>query len=69
MSLSDQRAAYAVAEFCDSHGISKALLYKMWAAGKGPALIKVGRRTLISAAAAAEWRARMTERTPSESTR
>jgi hypothetical protein len=57
----------SVSEFCDGHRISRSLLYKLLGVGRGPATIKIGRRTLISAEAAAEWRARMgreTEQVP-----
>jgi hypothetical protein len=32
------------------------MVYKLIARGEGPAIVKVGRRTLISAEAAHEWR-------------
>jgi len=41
--------------FCLNHKISRAFLYKLWQQGKGPAKIKLGRRTLITRAAASEW--------------
>lgn len=50
------KAAQAVQEFCDDHSISRAFLYELWAAGKGPRKMMVGRKILISAEAAAEWR-------------
>lgn len=46
----------SVAEFCHEHGISRATFYKLVAEGRGPILAKIGRRTLISAEAAATWR-------------
>ena len=51
-----QRAAFSVNEFCQSHGISRAMFYKLIKCGKGPAVMKVGARTLVSAKAAATWR-------------
>lgn len=45
--------------FCETHKISRSFLYKLIAEGHGPRLMKLGRRTLISAEAAAEWRAQM----------
>jgi predicted DNA-binding transcriptional regulator AlpA len=45
--------------FCREHGISRAHFYNLLKRGDGPAIMKVGRRTLISAEAAAEWRRRM----------
>lgn len=51
------RACYTVAEFCQAHGrISRATFYELLKSGKGPALMKVGRRTMISAEAAGAWR-------------
>lgn len=49
------KSAHSVAEFCASYSISKALLYKLWREGFGPAHFKLGRRTLISAEAAEAW--------------
>ena len=55
----NQKACLSVAEFCAEHGISRALFYLLLARGDGPRVMKVGRRTLVSAEAASEWRARM----------
>src|SRR5260370_21874123 len=52
-------AAFTVPEFCSAHRISRALFYIMARDGRGPRLIKAGRRTLISAEAAEHWRRRM----------
>jgi len=57
------KPAYTVATFCADHHLSKAFLYKLIGEGKGPRLMKVGRRTLISAEAAADWRAHMEAQT------
>ena len=51
--------AFSIAEFCRRHGISRAHFYNLSKSGQGPALMRVGRRTLVSAEAAAEWRRRM----------
>ena len=51
--------AFSIPEFCCRHGISRAHFYNLSKSGQGPALMRVGRRTLISAEAAAEWRRRM----------
>lgn len=50
------RAAFTVAEFCESHRLSRSALYKMWAAGKGPRIMRVGSKVLISIEAAEAWR-------------
>lgn len=55
-----QPQAFSIREFCLAHGISRALLYILLKNGKGPAVMKLGRRTLISAESAREWRERMT---------
>ena len=51
--------AFSIAEFCRRHGISRAHFYNLWKNGAAPAVMRVGRRTLVSAEAAAEWRMRM----------
>jgi hypothetical protein len=59
------RAAQTVDEFCDDNRISRATFYELLKNGNGPRTFKVGRRTLISADAAAEWRARLESETAS----
>lgn len=55
---------FTIPQFCHNHGnISKSFLYKLIKDGKGPRLMKIGRRTLISAEAAADWRAQMERET------
>jgi hypothetical protein len=51
--------AFSVPEFCEAHRISRGLLYLMFRDGRGPRVMKAGRRTLITAEAAADWRRRM----------
>jgi len=54
---------YGVDAFCEAHSISRALFYQLLKSGKGPNIIKLGRRTLISKDAAAAWRSSLeTER-------
>jgi hypothetical protein len=51
-------AAYTVNEFCAAHRICRATLYKLWDANKGPRFMRLGpQKILITAEAAAEWRA------------
>jgi hypothetical protein len=50
------RKAYSVDEFCVSHSISRAFLYKLWNEGKGPRYMQVGTRRIISDEAGAAWR-------------
>lgn len=47
---------YSVKEFTCQHGISRALFYKLLQDGKGPRIIKAGKRTLITNEAAEDWR-------------
>ncbi len=58
-----QHNVFDIKNFCLTHKISRSFLYKLIGEGNGPRLMKLGRRTLISAESAAEWRARMEERT------
>ncbi len=54
------KPSYTIPAFCADHGnISKSFFHKLVNEGKGPRLMKIGRRTLISAEAAADWRAKM----------
>lgn len=57
------KPAYSIPGFCADHHFSKAFLYKLIKDGKGPRLMKIGRRTLISAESAADWRALMEAQT------
>ncbi|HRQ59638.1 MAG TPA: hypothetical protein PLN31_19650 [Azoarcus taiwanensis] len=57
----DHRGAYSVDEFCQAHDLSRVTFYKLLKAGKGPRIMRVMTRTLISAEAAAEWRREMEE--------
>jgi hypothetical protein len=58
-----QAAAYTIGEFCDSHRVSRAKLYDLWAQktadepfGKGPRYFLVGNHRRITNEAAADWR-------------
>lgn len=53
------RVANDVDSICRERSIFVATFYNLRKRGDGPAIMKVGRRTLISAEAAAEWRRRM----------
>jgi predicted DNA-binding transcriptional regulator AlpA len=54
-----RKSAFSVDEFCADHGISRATFYNIRSAGRGPAEMKIGTRTLISVEAAEAWRRRM----------
>jgi predicted DNA-binding transcriptional regulator AlpA len=53
----------SVPVFLSEHGLSRSLFYRLVKEGRGPRLTKIGRRTLISSEAAAEWRTRMERET------
>ncbi len=53
------RGAFTVAQFCEAHSFTKVLFYKLLKEGRGPRIMKVGTRTLISVEAAADWRREM----------
>lgn len=51
-----QKHTYTIDEFCQLHNISRTTFYSLMKQGNGPAIMKVGRRTLISVVAAEKWR-------------
>lgn len=54
------KGAYSITEFCQAHGgFTRQFFYKLLKQGKGPRLMKIGARTLISVEAAADWRRQM----------
>jgi predicted DNA-binding transcriptional regulator AlpA len=55
--------AQSVNAFCEEHGFSTAMFYKLLRQGKGPKTIKVGRRRLVTSEAADEWRKAMQAKT------
>lgn len=57
--MTDTKAAVSFREFCAQHGFSTAKGYLLLAQGKGPRIMKIGTRTLVTNEAAAEWRRRM----------
>ena len=57
------KLAYTVPQFCDGFCLSRTHFYDLLKKGRGPRTMKVGRRTLISAEAAAEWCRRMEDET------
>ena len=50
------RLALSISEFCEAHGISVGMFYKMKKQGRTPREMKCGTRTLITFEAAADWR-------------
>jgi hypothetical protein len=61
--MSAETEAFTIQQFCQAHGISRALFYILKRQNRGPSLMRVGRRVLISVEAAREWRERMTNST------
>jgi len=53
------KSVYSVKEFCCQFGISRALFYRLLQEGKGPRIIKAGKRTLITNEAAEAWKRSM----------
>lgn len=49
----------SIEEFCETHRISRSMFYLLRAKGRAPRLARVGKRSLISVEAAAEWRRSM----------
>jgi len=64
--MTNQKQSCSIAEFCEQHGISRSMFYLLRGQGKAPRVMKVGRRTLVSAEAAAEWRKKMEQVAASE---
>lgn len=52
--------ALSIARFCEAYGISRASFYNLKKNGNAPAILNVGRRSLITNAAAVAWEAAMT---------
>lgn len=50
-----ERRAFTLNKFCEAHGISRAMFYKLLKAGQAPRVAKVGSKVLITNEAAAEW--------------
>jgi predicted DNA-binding transcriptional regulator AlpA len=50
------RAAYTIAEFCETHRLSRSALYQTWKDGTGPRRMMIGSKVLVSVEAAVEWR-------------
>jgi predicted DNA-binding transcriptional regulator AlpA len=58
-------AASSIQQFCDAHDLSRSMFYKLRKAGLAPRIMKVGKRTLITDEASADWRRTMEARTSS----
>ncbi len=51
--------SFSVQNFCRVHDMSRSQFYELRKLGLAPRLFYIGRKPLISAESAAEWRARM----------
>ena len=51
-----EREAYSIPDFCRAHGFSPAHYFNLQKDGRGPRVMRLGKRVLISREAAAEWR-------------
>jgi excisionase family DNA binding protein len=49
-------ASYTIKEFCEAEKLSRAMLYRLWAEGKGPRWFCIGTHRRISQEARTEWR-------------
>lgn len=47
--------AVTVSQFCERYRIGRTHFYQLLKDGKGPRLMKAGRRTLVSAKAESDW--------------
>jgi hypothetical protein len=45
----------SIDEFCDCYGFKRNLFYELVKAGKGPDIMQLGRRRIITTAAAERW--------------
>lgn len=54
-----EKDALTVDDFCQRHSLSRAKFYSLLHEGRGPRIMRVGRRTLVSREAAAAWRRQM----------
>jgi excisionase family DNA binding protein len=59
--------AMSIREFARLHGISEDFYYQLARKGRGPAVMRIGGRTLITTEAAKAWREKM-ERQTAEAT-
>ena len=50
-----ERRAFTLNKFCETHGISRAMFYKLLKAGQAPRFAKIGSKVLITTEAADEW--------------
>jgi hypothetical protein len=49
-------SSYTIREFCEAEKLSRAMLYRLWAEGRGPRWFCIGSHKRISHEARTEWR-------------
>ena len=54
-----QTETFDIPAFCETYRVGRSTLYKLWQDGTGPAVMRVGRKVLISREASDEWRKRL----------
>jgi hypothetical protein len=59
--LLTEKLAFSISEFCALHGISNSYYFLLRQRHEAPEELRIGRRTLITAEAAAAWRAERTK--------
>ncbi len=52
----EPKDAFTIREFCKRHNISPAFFHLLQKDGRGPRVMRIGARTLVSKEAAADWR-------------
>jgi predicted DNA-binding transcriptional regulator AlpA len=62
------KAAQTVDEFCADNNLCRATFYNLRKAGRGPRIMKIGSRTLISAEASSAWRRQMEDEAENHNT-
>ena len=65
----ETQSAFSIQQFCERHNLPRSSYYKLLKDGKAPAIMRVGRRRLITAEAAQAWRERMTKLSAVETAR
>ncbi len=58
--------SYTIKEFCEAEKLSRAMLYRLWAEGRGPRWFLIGTHKRISHDARTEWRQRLEAQASSE---
>lgn len=53
--MTKNQYALSISEFCEAHRISSSFFYKLLRSGRGPRIMKIGKRTLVPLDASIEW--------------